>query len=159
PNPLQPGISLIRGGLASYLATGTRQQRTYFLALPAESLNEAGRVSEGIAVLAETQALVEKNEERYWEAELHRLRGELWLREGAAAAEVEPWFHQASEVARRQQAKSLELRAVMSLSRLWQQQGKRAEARALLAEIYDWLIEGFDTPDLKEAKVLLDELS
>src|SRR5262245_41893842 len=99
-----------------------------------------------------------KNDERWWEAEIHRLRGELLLMDGQPEAAVETCFHQAVEIARRQQAKSLELRAVMSLARLWQRQSKLAEARQVLAEIYDWFTEGFDTPDLKEARTLLDEL-
>ena len=104
--------------------------------------------------------LVEDTGERFWEAELYRLKGELLLRhtipnEHQAAA----CFQQALDVARHQQAKSLELRAAMSLSRLWQQQGKRAEARELLAPIYGWFTEGFDTADLQEAKALLEELS
>ena len=97
--------------------------------------------------------------ERWWEAELHRLRGVLLLRQtGKAMVEAEAWFQQALDIARRQQAKSLELRAAMSLARLWQGQGKHAEARQLLAPIYDWFTEGFDTADLREAKGLLEAL-
>src|SRR5262249_61791444 len=99
-------------------------------------------------------------EERWWEAEVYRVRGGLLLRQpGTPQEEAEAWLQRALDVARRQQAKSLELRAAMSLSRLWQQQGKRAEACALLAPIYNWFTEGFDTADLQEAKALLDELS
>jgi predicted ATPase len=101
---------------------------------------------------------VEETGERHWEAELYRLRGELLLAQGDET-EAEASLHKAIEVARRQQAKSWELRAVITLSRLWQKQGKKAEARQILAEIYNWFNEGFDTPDLKEAKVLLDSLS
>jgi predicted ATPase len=97
--------------------------------------------------------------ERRWEAELHRLKGELLQRQDIPdMAQAEACFQQALDVARRQQAKSWELRAAMSLSRLWQQQGKRAEACELLAPIYGWFTEGFDTADLQEAKALLDEL-
>ena len=104
--------------------------------------------------------MVEQQEERYWEAEIHRLRGVLLLRQpGTPQAEAEAWLQRALDVARRQEAKSLELRAAMSLSRLWQQQGKRDEARALLAPIYGWFTEGFDTADLQEAQALLEELS
>jgi predicted ATPase len=111
-------------------------------------------------VLAEALTLVDTTEERWWEAELHRLEGELLLALSTDhAAQAETCFHQALDIARRQQAKSLELRAAMSLSRLWQQQGKRAEARQLLAETYGWFTEGFDTADLQEAKALLAELS
>ena len=102
---------------------------------------------------------MERHDERYWEAEVCRLRGVLLLRQpGTSPAEAETWLQQALDIARRQEAKSLELRAAMSLSRLWQQQGKRAEARALLAPIYGWFTEGFDTADLLEAKALLEEL-
>jgi predicted ATPase len=109
--------------------------------------------------VAEAFDEVSRTGERFYEAELHRLKGELLLSEGAAHAEVEPCFRQAIEVARRQSAKSLELRAVMSLARLWRQQGKRGEARELVAAIYNWFTEGFDTADLKDAKALLEELA
>jgi predicted ATPase len=103
--------------------------------------------------------LVEQHEERWWEAEVCRLRGVLLLRQpGTPPSEAEAWLQRALDVARRQEAKALELRAAMSLSRLWQQQGKPAEARAQLAPIYGWFTEGFDTADLQEAKALLDEL-
>jgi predicted ATPase len=109
--------------------------------------------------LAEAHTLVEQHEERWWEAEVCRLRGVLLLRQPATPqAEAETWLQRALDVARRQEAKSLELRAAMSLSRLWQQQGKQAEARTLLAPIYGWFTEGFDTADLQEARALLEEL-
>jgi predicted ATPase len=118
-----------------------------------------GQVEAGLTVVAEALTAVEKTEERVQEAELYRLRGELLLQHAMAQQEdVEACFQQAFAVARRQQAKSLELRAAMSLARLWQQQGKRAEAHALLAPIYGWFIEGFDTADLQDAKALLHEL-
>ena len=102
---------------------------------------------------------MEQQENRWWEAEIHRLRGVLLLRQtGAPQAEVETWLQRALDVARRQEAKSLELRAAMSLARLWQQQGKRAAARELLAPLYGWFTEGFNTADLQEAKALLEEL-
>jgi predicted ATPase len=103
---------------------------------------------------------MEQHEERWWEAEVCRLRGVLLLRQpGTPPAEAEAWLQQALDVARRQEAKSLELRAAMSLSRLWQQQGKRQEAHALLAPIYGWFTEGFDTADLQDARALLDALA
>jgi len=103
--------------------------------------------------------MLPKSRARWWEAELHRLRGALLVQHAVAQpGEVEACFQQALAVARRQQAKSLELRAAMSLGRLWQQQGKRDEARELLAPIYGWFTEGFDTADLQEAKALLEEL-
>jgi predicted ATPase len=111
-------------------------------------------------MLVEALAIVEKTEERYWEAELRRRKGELLLiQQGQEAGEAEECFQKALDIALRQQAKSLELRAAMSLSRLWQQQGKQEEARQMLGDIYGWFTEGFDTSDLQEAKALLDELA
>jgi predicted ATPase len=113
-----------------------------------------------LQALAEAHTLVEQHEERWWEAEIHRLRGVLLLRQtGTPQAEAETWLQRALDIARRQEAKSLELRAAMSLSRLWQQQGKQAEAQQLLAEVYGWFTEGFDTADLQDAKVLLAALA
>nr|NIO71038.1 tetratricopeptide repeat protein [Anaerolineae bacterium] len=124
----------------------------------AEAYGKAGQAEEGLSVLAEALALVEKTGERYYEAELRRLKGELLLMQGDEA-EAEASFDKAIEVARRQQAKSWELRATVSLCRLWRKQGRVDEARQMLAEIYGWFTEGFDTADLKEAKALLEELS
>jgi predicted ATPase len=151
------GIEEMRWGIAAFRLTGAEIHVTYHLGLLAEAYGKAGQPREGLAVLAEAQALVEKNEERFWEAELYRLRGELLLMERANTAEIEACFHQAIEIARWQQAKSLELRAVMSLSRLWQQQGKTAAARLMLAELYGSFAEGFDTADLKDAKAWLSQ--
>ena len=147
-------------GLAGWRATGAELVQPYFLALLAEAYEKAGQAEEGLLVLAEALALVRTSGERRKEAELYRLKGELLLaRSPEHHRQAEACFHQALALARRQQAKSLELRAAMSLSRLWQQQGKRGEARELLAPIYGWFIEGFDTADLQEAKALLEELS
>ena len=163
----------------------------YYLALLAEAYGRGGQAGEGLTVVGEALAIVDKNEERWWEAELYRLKGELTLTQSSVQslgssvptkqkakskrqkakitdprppipdphAEAEACFLKAIEIACKQQAKSLELRAVMSLGRLWQQQGKKEEARQMLAEIYKWFTEGFDTKDLQEAKALLDELS
>ena len=131
----------------------------YFCTLLADAAAHLGYTEEGLEALAEAYTLVEQQEERYWEAEIHRLQGVLLLRQpGTPQAEAETWLQQALDVARRQEAKSLELRAAMSLGRLWQQQGKQAEAHALLAPVYGWFTEGFDTADLQEAKALLEEL-
>jgi predicted ATPase len=128
--------------------------------LLAEACGKAGQAGEGLTLLAEALAAVANTGERLYEAELYRLKGELLLRPAAAdAPQAETCFQQALDVARRQQAKSLELRAALSLSRLWQQQGKRAAARQLLAAVYGWFTEGFDTADLQEARALLEELS
>ncbi|HET8676409.1 MAG TPA: protein kinase [Blastocatellia bacterium] len=159
-NQQEEGIGLIRQGLASYLAIGTRQQHGYYLALLAEALNQAGRVEEGLEALREAMDVAKQTNEPYYEVELYRLRGDALVKAAVASpSEAESCFHRAIEVARQQQAKSLELRAVLSLARLWRQQGKLEEGRQMLAEVYGWFTEGFDTADLKEAKALLDELS
>ena len=132
----------------------------YYLALLAEACGHTGLVAEGVTLLAEALAHAHHTGESWTEAELHRLKGELLLALSADHhAEAEGCLHQALAVARHQQAKSLELRAAMSLSRLWQQQGKRGEAHQLLTEIYGWFTEGFDTADLQEAKALLEALA
>ena len=126
----------------------------------AEVAAHLGHPDDGLQALAEAHTLVEQHEERWWEAEIYRLRGILLLRQTETPqAEAETWLQRALDVARRQEAKSLELRAAMSLARLWQQQGKRAAARDLLAPIYGWFTEGFDTADLQEARALLEHLS
>jgi tetratricopeptide (TPR) repeat protein len=134
-------------------------------ALLAEVYGKAGQAEEGLSVLAEALAQVDKTGDRFYEAELYRLKGELTLQKQLKVAshksqveEAETCFLKAIEIARKQQAKMFELRATVSLARLWQQQGKRHEARQRLAEIYGWFTEGFDTVDLKEAKALLEEL-
>jgi predicted ATPase len=156
------GIAQIRQGSAAMRATGGELYSTVSPALLAESLAQQGRVAEGLDALAEALAVVRAGGVGLWEAELHRLRGELLLRCGDAGppvqAEAEGELRLALEVARRQQAKSLELRAAMSLSRLYRLQGRPAEARPLLAEAYGWFTEGLDTPDLREAKALLEAL-
>ena len=154
------GIAQMRQGLVAYRATGAELDRLYFLSLLAEGYEKVGQLEEGLTVLVEALAMADKTEERYWEAELHRRKGELLLmQQGQKVGEAEECFQKALETARRQQEKSLEVRAAMSLSRLWQQQGKQEEARQMLAEIYGWFTEGFDTADLKEAKALLEELT
>jgi predicted ATPase len=155
----EEGIAHLHQGLAALRAAGAELSRSRDLALLAEAYGKVGQTEAGLTVLAEALAVVDKTGERYWEAELHRLKGELLL--GLSTdntTEAEACFQQALDVARRQEAKSLELRAAMSLSRLWQQQGKQAEARALLAPIYGWFTEGYDTADLQQAKALLEEL-
>src|SRR5262249_42570566 len=134
--------------------------RPQWLAMQAEAYRRTGQIEAGLRLLAEALAVAHSTGGRNYEAELYRLQGELLLAHSAADhMEVESCFHQALGIARRQQAKSCELRAAMSLARLWQRQGKRAEARALLAPVYGWFTEGFDTADLQEAKALLDELA
>ena len=130
-----------------------------FLARLAVAYGQVGQVDEGLHLVVEALAVVDTTGERYYKAELHRLHGELLLRQAVAEAQAaEACFQQALAVARRQQAKSWELRAATSLSRLWQHQGKRAAAYDLLAPVYGWFTEGFDTADLQEAKALLAAL-
>jgi predicted ATPase len=138
------------------------------LALLAEASGLLGQPEGGLAALEEALTLLEQTGERYYEAELHRQRGELLLlcaakgqpaQDSREQHEAEACFQHALDVARQQRAKSLELRTAMSLSRLWQCQGKRQEAYDLLAPIYGWFTEGFDTADLQEAKTLLHELT
>jgi predicted ATPase len=137
--------------------------RPYHLALLAEALSQAGQIRDGLATLQEALALSTASGERFLEAELYRLRGELLLAGTAAGAEAwdaaEACFRQALAVARSQAGKSLELRAAMSLGHLYRAQGRPAEARPFLAETYSWFTEGFDTPDLQEAKALLGLIS
>ena len=152
-------IAQVRQGIAAYRATGAAVFVPYFYPWLADVSAHLGHVEDGLQALAEAHALVEQHEERWWEAEIARLRGVLLLKHPVTPQEeAETWLRQALDVARRQEAKSLELRAAMSLSRLWQQQGKRDEAYELLAPIYGWFTEGFDTADLQEAKALLEEL-
>jgi predicted ATPase len=156
----EAGMAQVCQGIAAYRATEAPLLVAYYCTLLAEVSAHLGHPEDGLQALVEAHTLMEQQEERYWEAEVCRLRGVLLLRQpGASQAEAEAWLQQALDVTRRQEAKSLELRAAMSLSRLWQQQGKRTEAQELLAPIYGWFTEGFDTADLQEAKTLLEELS
>jgi predicted ATPase len=152
------GVAHLRQALASP-DVGPESQRSYWLAALAEAYGQAGQPQAGLQVLAEAVTLMATTEARWWEAEVSRLQGEL-LRHlpSPDIPRAEAAFRRALEVARRQQAKALELRAALSLARLWQQEGKRTEAGALLAPIYGWFTEGLDTADLQEAKALLEAL-
>jgi DNA-binding winged helix-turn-helix (wHTH) protein/predicted ATPase len=154
------GLAQLREGLAAVAVTGQELFRPLGLVLLAEAAGHVGQVEEGPRLLAEALTVVEAGGRGDLAAEAYRLQGEFLLRQAVPdAAQAEACFHQALVMARRQQAKSWELRTAMSLSRLWQRQGKRDQARELLAPIYGWFTEGFDTADLQEAKALLDELS
>ena len=154
------GIAQLRQGLVAHLDTRAGLHRPYFLSLLAEAYGKGGKPEEGLTVIDEAMAIVNNTEERNWEAELHRLKGELLLmQQGQKVSEAEECFQQAFKIDSSQQAKSFELRVAMSLSRLWQQQGKRQEAHQLLSEIYGWFTEGFDTVDLQEAMALLEQLA
>jgi predicted ATPase len=176
----EQGIAQMRQGLTVYQATGQEAGQPHYLTLLAEAYGNTGQVEEGLNVLAEALAVAHKNGEHRSEAELYRLHGELMLQQENQKAkikrqkskiktdprsltpdpqsEAEADFLKAIDIARQQQAKSLELRAAMSLARLWRQQGKQHEARDMLSELYNWFTEGFDTKDLQEAKALLEEL-
>jgi predicted ATPase len=156
----EEGIAEMRQGLAAASAIRTVGHRPYYLALLAEACGKAGRADEGLRFVDEALALAEESEQLFWAAELHRLRGELLLSPCLdEPTEAETCFRRAFDIARDQGANSWELRAATSLARLWAAQGKRQKAHDLLAPIYGWFTEGFDTADLKEAKSLLDELT
>jgi predicted ATPase len=183
----EDGIAQLQQGLTTWRAMGNELALPYYLAMLTEAYGKAGRADEGLRVLAEAQAIAHKNAEHRFDAELLRLKGEWLLQQArerdsgrtapldiAMMAEIEQegmtqalplqtaaeiCFRQGLNVARQQQAKSLELRVATSLSRLWQAQGKRAEAHQLLAESYGWFTEGFETVDLQDAKALLDALA
>jgi predicted ATPase len=157
---VEVGITQLRQGLAAYQETGGAVWRPIYLSMLAEAYSKGGQSAEALRILDEALALVNATGERVYEAEIHRLRGDLLLQlSWDEVAEAESCFHKALDIARNQQAKSLELRAATSLARLWQQQGKRQEAHDLLAPVYHWFTEGFDTADLMDAKALLDELA
>jgi predicted ATPase len=154
------GVAQIRQAFAVYPNLGPGLYRSYYLSLLVEAYGQATQPEAGLSVLAEALTLVTTTGVRWWEAELHRLKGALLLQlPNPDVSQAEACFQQALDMACSQQAKSIELRAALSLSRVWQQQGKRDEARDLLELIYGWFTEGFDTPDLQEAKALLEELS
>jgi adenylate cyclase len=152
------GIEQIRQGLNASYATGARSN-VVSLTLLVDAQLRRGQVAEGLAILEQSLNAVEQTGERYPKAEFFRLKGELLSRWGADDGEVEQQFFKAIDIARQQGARSWELRATMSLCRLWQAQGKKEAARQMLSEIYGWFTEGFDTVDLKEAQVLLGELT
>ena len=152
------GVARMRTGFADALATGAKTMRPVFCALLAEAYGQVGQLDEAWRMLSDALDAVEESGQRYYEAETYRFKGELHLREARPDVEqADICFQRALDIARHQQAKSWELRAAMSLARLWRDQGRRAEAHDLLAPVYGWFTEGFDTADLKDAKALLDE--
>jgi predicted ATPase/class 3 adenylate cyclase len=156
----EEGIEQIQKGLAVFRAIGNKTLLPHALCLLAEACIESGRLDEGIGALREAMAAVDEHEIRHYEPEIHRLKGELLLKQDhSKTAEAQNCFQRAIEVARKQSAKSLELRATMSLVRVPAQLNRRDESRTMLADIYNWFTEGFDTADLKDASALLDELS
>jgi predicted ATPase len=164
----EAGITQMHQGLAALRATGTEAELPWLLSMLATACGNVGKVEEGLNLIDEAVEMVHRTGKHLDEAGVYRVKGELLLKARGLSlpsagptteSEAEACFRQALNTARRQQAKSLELRAAMSLSRLWQRQGKRAEARELLTEIYGWFTEGFDTADLQEARKLLETLS
>jgi predicted ATPase len=154
----EAGLHWLTQGLSLVRATGCIASTPWVLTLVAEAHAKVGHAIKGLDCLAEAEQIIGKTDERFSEAELHRVRGEL-LNATSDQAAAEQNYHHALVVARRQSARTFELRAATSLARLWRDQGKRGEARDLLAPICDWFTEGFDMPVLKEAKALLAELS
>ncbi len=164
----EEGIAQMQEGMTAYRAAGGRGACwSFWLAQLARVYGKGGQIEDGLRTVAEALDFVTETGERLSEAELYRLKGELLLQkavgrnqkaESEVQKEAEECFQQAINIARHQEAKSWELRAATSMARLWQQQGKKAEARELLAEVYSWFTEGFDTKDLQEAEALLEEL-
>ncbi len=151
-------IERLHGSIAAFKASSARLRLPYYLSLLAQIYEKAGRAEEGLACINEALAEARAHNERWWDAELHRLRGELLLMHGVDASDVEAALLRAIEIARSQQARSLELRATMSLARLWIAQNRSDDARRWLGDVYSWFTEGFETPDLQAARLLLAEL-
>ncbi|MEE8302239.1 MAG: hypothetical protein V3S24_07375, partial [Candidatus Tectomicrobia bacterium] len=153
---VEDGIAKLRQGLTAWLDMGANLGQTHLYVRLAEAYHHGGQLEAGLRVLDEALTAVRNTEERHYEPEIYRLKGDLLHQLSPFHLEAEPCLRQALDLARQRQAKSLELRAAMSLHRFWQQQGKQAQARQVLAAAYDWFTEGFDTPDLQQAKALLD---
>jgi predicted ATPase len=149
----------MRQGLSAVKSVDVRAYVPFWSTLLIDAYRRANKPEQGLEVLHEVKELIDTTGERYYEAELHRLEGELLRLQGADDIVVERSYCRAIEIARMQTGKFLELRATVSLARLWQSQGRESEAYEKLSEIYNWFTEGFDTKDLREAKTLLDELS
>ena len=157
---LEEGLDFITKGLLMYRATGAQIGVSSCLTEQAAAYGALDRPLEGMNCLDEAMKIIDTNHERYWEAEVYRVRGELLVLDPKPdVAKAEAYFNRALDVARKQQAKFLELRGAISMARLWRDQGKVKEARELITPVYGWFTEGFDTRDLKEAKTLLDELA
>ena len=151
------GISLLRSGLSAFRSTGAEAWMPQHIALLARACEIAGQIEEALTLLDDALHTVKRTGERWYAAELNRQKGQLLLRQGHTEA-AENLYCKALSIAQQQEAKLWELRAAVSLARLRRDQGSRAEAHDLLAPIYGWFTEGFGTPDLREAKALLDEL-
>ncbi len=156
----EPALDELRESVAAIPQMGVQTITSYYSSLLARAYRRAGRNREGLQALDEAQVSIDARGERWWEAEIQRLRGELLRSQsGANVGDAEACFERALQISRSQEAKSLELRAAMSLARLSRRQGKGDVARRLLGECYAWFTEGFDTADLKDAKALLEQMS
>jgi predicted ATPase len=151
-------VHTLASSIETYRSTGATIYLPFVMSYLAKAHSRLEQHDKALDVIDRAIAMAQRTKEQWCEAELYRIKGKLVLRSGNIA-EVEPQFERALEIARRQQARSWELRATTSMARLWRDQGKRDEARDLLAPVYNWFIEGFDTDDLKKAKVLLDALA
>ncbi len=156
--PTEERIGRLRNSITAFKAAGARLRLPYYLSLLACVYGKAGRVGEGLASIDEALSEARAHNERWWDAELHRLRGELLLLQGADPTDVEAALSRAVSIARSQQVRSLELRATMSLARLWSAPQRSGEAKRRLEEVYNWFTEGFETPDLQAARQLLAQL-
>jgi predicted ATPase len=153
-------IKLICSGIDALRSTGATWYVPLYLSRLANVRGNVGELDDAWRNIGEAMTMIQKSKERVWEAEVNRIAGEIALKSREPdPAKAEAYFERALEVARKQQAKSWELRAAMSLARLWRDQGKVQQARELLAPVYAWFTEGFDTRDLKDAKALLEELA
>jgi predicted ATPase len=156
--PDADSLTRLRSALHVFTETGARIRLPIYLSLLAQACLKAGRLEEGLDALEQASAESLQNNEHWWDAEIHRLRGELMWAQGADPGDIEAAFQRALEMARSQQARSLELRAATSLARLWQAHSRPAEAKQCLAQVCDWFTEGFDTPDLQTAQALIAQL-
>jgi predicted ATPase len=154
-HPTEERIEDLRGSITAFKASSARLRLPYFLPLLAQVCGKAGRTEEGLSCINEALSEARAHNERWWDAELHRLRGELLLAHGADASDVEAALLRAVSIARSQQARSLELRATMSLARLWSARKRFDDAKRQLSDVYAWFTEGFETPDLQAARLLL----
>ncbi|MBV9230165.1 MAG: AAA family ATPase [Chloroflexi bacterium] len=157
--PDEERIGLLQDSIAAFKVSGARLRLPYYLSLLAQVYGKAGRSEEGLAAISEALEESRIHNELWWDAELHRLRGELLLMRGVEVSDAEAAFLRSIEIARSQQARSLELRATMSLARLWIAQHRSEDARRRLEDMYSWFTEGFETPDLQAARLLLSQLS
>jgi predicted ATPase len=156
--PDATNIARLREAIADFKISGARLRLPYYLGLLAHACGRAGWAEEGLAAVDEGMASARAHDERWWDAELQRLRGELLLASGAGAQAAEAAYLRAIEIAHTQQARALKLRAATSLARLWRAQRRDSDARRLLGEAYSWFTEGLDTPDLQAAQALLAQL-